>query len=196
MIRAKSVLSKLILLHMPDLELLALAEEKLAVDRICCPDCGTKGSCRHINSYQRMVITVLGGIRVEEVVRIPRVQCLACKGTPTHALLPDVLIPHRSYSLRFILFVLRAYLARRGTVRELCEHWQIAVSTLYEWIHLFVDQYNLWCKVLDRISWVCKQALDRISAIPAFPSVFFNTFRFSFLQRPKATQSPPVADSG
>ena len=181
---------------MPDMELLTLAEEKLAVEQIRCPDCGTKGSCRRINSYQRMVITVLEGRRVEEVVRIPRVQCLACKNTPTHALLPDVLIPHRSYSLRFILFVLRAYLTRQGTVRALCEDWQIAVSTLYEWIHLFVDQYNLWCKVLDRISWICKPALDRISDVLALPSVFFNTFRFSFLQRQKATPSPPVTDSG
>ena len=196
MIRANSVLSKLILLHTPDPELLALAEEALETDRICCPDCGTKGSSRRINSYRRMLITVREGKREEALVRISRVQCLACKKTPTHALLPDVLIPHRSYSLRFILHVLRAYLTRPGTVRELCEEWQIAVSTLYEWIHLFVDQYNLWCKVLDRISWVCKQALDRILSFPAFPSAFFNTFRFSFLQRQKPTQSPPVVGSG
>lgn len=196
MIRAKSILIKLNLLQLSDKDLLALAASEAKPECICCPDCGAKGSCRQIFPYRRMIITIHNGQRVEEEVSIPRVQCLSCKGAPTHAVLSDALIPFRAYTLRFILYALNAYLKRTTPVRILCEQLRIAVSTLYEWIHLFIEQHNRLCKALDRIAWVCKRAVDRVENVVSFPSLFFATFQLSFLQRPQATPSVPVADSG
>jgi hypothetical protein len=74
-------------------------------------------------------------------------------------------------------------------VADFCDHWQIAVSTLYSWIHLFRSQYNAWCRILDRILWVTQESLDSVFDFPAFPSDFLARFGFSFLQGHRASPS-------
>jgi hypothetical protein len=101
------------------------------------------------------MISVYKGKRIQTTLTIPRYLCESCGRT--HALLPDVLIPFGSYSLRFVLTILRAYKNRTGTVAELCMDWEIAISTLYGWIHLFIDHHNAWCRILDRILYLFKE---------------------------------------
>ena len=140
------------------------------------------------------MISVYKGKRIQTTLTIPRYLCESCGRT--RALLPDVLIPFGSYSLRFVLTILRAYKNRTGTVAELCMDWEIAISTLYGWIHLFIDHHNAWCRILDRILWVSEEAIQAISLIPAFPSEFFLRFGRIFLQWQKTTLSgcPPPKD--
>lgn len=163
-------------------------------DKCSCPKCKAIGRLKQIRSYKRDMISASGNERVDTVVSVPRFLCESCGHT--HALLPDILIPFGSYSLRFVLTVLLGYLGRSCTVAAFCEHWQIAISTLYGWIHLFTEQYNAWCKIFDRILWVCRDAIRSVVRTPAFPSSFFLRFGFSFLQRHQTSPSgaPPLPD--
>lgn len=189
MIRDKSILLK-IKNESSDRFLLNRSIKGFRPSRMRCHICGAVGAHRKIRSYTRMMITVVDGERHEEEVLIPVFQCASCGHT--HAILPDVLIPFRSYTLRFILTVLKAYLRRSGNVRDLCDHWQISTSTLYDWIHLFAGQFSAWRGILYKAIWLSCRALDVIENTPAFPSDFYSRLGFSFLQRLPATPSVPV----
>ena len=187
MIREKAIFIKLNQSHISDLQLFESAVSAFKVAKCSCPSCGAVGRFKKIRPYERDMISVDHGARTDHRLSVRRFLCESCGHT--HALLPDVLIPYGSYSLRFILTVLLSYLERACTVTELCEHWRIAVSTLYEWIHLFIDQFNAWCRILDRIIWVCKDAVDAVTSTTAFPLSFFSRFGFSFLQGTKTSLS-------
>ena len=182
MIREKAILCKLNGIRISDKELLDAATPSIET----CPACGARGCCSPHASYTRWMISIRHGVRAEYILTIKRVICASCGCT--HALLPDVLIPYGSYSLRFILHVLRAYLNRNGTVAALCGRFSIAVSTLYAWIDLFNEHTNLWLSVLERISRVSLQILDFFENIDTLPFSFFRRYGFSFLQNRRTTR--------
>lgn len=190
MILEKAIFIKLKNLKFSDQQLFDAAVSGFNPSRHTCRICGAVGRFSEIHSYQRDMISANGSVRVDTRLSIRRFQCGSCGHT--HALLPDVLIPYGSYSLRFILTVLLCYLKRSSTVTNLCRYWGIAVSTLYDWIHLFIIQYNSWCSVLDRILWVCRSAVSSICDFPAFPSEFLLRFGFSFLRGRSATPSGSI----
>ena len=194
MIREKAIFIKLNQLHFSDQQLFDMAVSGFDPDKCPCPKCKAVGRFKQIRSYKRDMISVSGNERIDTVLSVPRFLCESCGHS--HALLPDILIPFGSYSLRFVLTVLLGYLNRSCPVAAFCEHWQIAISTLYGWIHLFTEQYNAWCKIMDRILWVCRDAICSVSSAPAFPSSFFLRFGFSFLQRHQTSPSglPPLPD--
>ena len=182
MIRQATILCKLFLIKLSDIELLDLMQP----DYKLCPSCGALGSCGPHDNYKRYMITIHKGSRKEHEIYIPRVICNSCG--KAHALLADVLIPHGSYSLRFVLHALRAYLNRGCTVVDLCERFGISISTLYEWKSLFKEHANLWLSALDRIHRVSIQAVDDFEHIDKLPALFFKRYGFSFLQRRQATR--------
>ena len=126
MIIKKSVLAKLHSIKCSDIELFSDTIKRFNPHKCHCPVCCAKGQCKRIGSYPRMMITIKDRERYFSVIRITRVKCLSCQHT--HAVLPDILIPFGSYTITFILSVLKAYLLREGTVTELCAHYQIAAS--------------------------------------------------------------------
>lgn len=180
MIIKKSVLAKLYSINCSDMELFTDTIKRFNPHKCRCPICGAKGQCKRIGSYPRMMITIKDGKRCLSVLRITRVKCLSCQHT--HAVLPDILVPFGSYTITFILSVLKAYLLRESTVAEICTYYQIAASTLYSWIHLFTSRYNAWVPILQRINVISSFAIDYVMSVEAFPSVFFRRFRFHFLQ--------------
>lgn len=190
MIREKAIFSKLNQLNISDQQLFDVAVSDFDPDTCACPECEVVGCLVGFRSYERHMISVDNGKRIDIRLSVPRFLCGSCGHT--HALLPDVLIPYGSYSLRFIIVVLLAYLDRACTVADLCEQWHISISTLYDWIHLFIDQHNAWCEILERICWVCRKAIDSVSSVTAFPRVFFSRFHFSFLQRRQTSHTVPV----
>lgn len=189
MIIKKSVLAKLHSINCSDMELFTDTIKRFNPHKCCCPICGAKRQCKRIGSYPRMMITIKEGKRCFSVIRITRVRCLSCQHT--HAILPDILVPFGSYTITFILSVLKAYLLHESTVAEICAHYQIAVSTLYSWIHLFTSRYNSWVPILQRIREISSHAIDHIMSVEAFPSVFFKRFHFHFLQT-KTTHCHPL----
>ena len=190
MIREKAIFIKLNQLHFSDQQLFDITVAGFKPSSCRCPKCGAVGQFSRIRPYRRFMISVDHGRRSDTELIVPRLRCDSCGGT--HALLPDSLIPFGSYSLRFVLTILLAYLNRNGTVTGLCEHWGIAISTLYSWVHLFRTHYNAWCRVLDRIQWVTTDSLASVSDFAAFPSGFLARFGFSFLQGRRTSPSGPA----
>lgn len=170
-----------------DQRLFDLALAGIRLHQVRCPKCGAIGCCTPFKSYQRMMITTSGGRRINTWVVVPRVRCSSCGHT--HALIPENLIPYGSYSIRFVFTILLSYLHRHSSVSEFCDHWQISISTLYGWIHLFSRHYSLLADVFHRIHWVTEQALHELMKTPDFLDRFFRQFRFAFLQASFVTPS-------
>lgn len=157
-----------------------------------CPHCGKKGCFDRVVPYDRWIITVENDERKEYRVECPS---LVCECGHWHAVLSDILIPYSSYTARFILHVLNQYIHRTCTVVELCGKWQIAVSTLYTWIHRFKDHYSLWAGIMGEIRRITQAALDEVCSYVDFARAFLERIgAFSFLQGYCATYSDPRPD--
>lgn len=179
MIRAFTLLCKLNSYKLSDKVLFDISMAHLDLVHQTCPCCGSASNHRIYSVYDRCMITFDHGARKDYIVSIPRIKCNCGH---THAVLPDVLIPYGSYSLRFILLVLSEYLTKRLTVEDLCLKYQIVKSTLYAWKHLFLEHYNLLSGLLASIDSLCSEAIDRINSYNSLTQVFYNRFKFSFLQ--------------
>ena len=94
---------------------------------------------------------------------------LICHCGKTHALIPDNLIPYSSYSLRFILFLLWKFSICSCTVTQFCNKWCIAISTIYKWLHMFIEHYNLWFGAIEEIVSLKKDSVKRIEMITSLP---------------------------
>jgi hypothetical protein len=147
-----------------------------------CPFCGTKKpTWTYHNSYKRYLISYENNSVVINTVVIPRAMCSSCKHT--HAILPEIIVPHSSYSLVFILTVLKEYFAKVNIVK-ICENYQISTSTLYLWKNLFLMHKRLWLGILENIY---QDSMVFLSSIPNREtsqelSYFFNQTGYSFLQ--------------
>lgn len=155
------------------------------VDKATCPHCGAKYNCTFFSSYSRNMITFKKGSNTCHNISITRVYCNSCKHT--HAILPDNLIPYGSYSLSFILTVLRAYFLGTKTVAELCDYFQISVSTLYGWKHLFNEQKLVWLGILDDAITSPIKFIDDISNLKVSLYLLYKTINVSFLQSFRTT---------
>jgi transposase len=49
--------------------------------------------------------------------------------------LPDIITPYGSYTLRFKLEAVVAFLQRQGSVESLCADLGIGITTIYRWLH-------------------------------------------------------------
>lgn len=185
MVRAFTLLCKLNSYKLSDKVLFDISMSHLDLVHQACPYCGSTSNHSIYSSYTRDMITFEDGSRKEYLVTIPRIKC-SCGHT--HAVLPDVLIPYGSYSLRFILLVLSEYLIGHLCVEQLCFKYQIVKSTLYGWIHLFLEHYNLLNGILDSIDSLSIFAIDQIYSYVSITKEFYSRFKFSFLQ-PQHTTS-------
>ena len=179
MVRAFTLLCKLNSYKLSDKVLFDISMAHLDLVHQVCPCCGSTSNHRIYSAYERNLITFDDGARNDHIVTIPRIKCNCGH---THAILPDVLIPYGSYSLRFILLVLSEYLIKSLTINELCLKYQIVKSTLYSWIHLFLDHYNLLAGILASINKLCPEGIDWINSYIGLTKDFYAKFHFSFLQ--------------
>lgn len=179
MLRAFTLLCKLNSYKLSDKVLFDVTLAHLDLVHQTCPCCGSSTNHKIYSSYERNMISISNGSRKNYTVTIPRIKCHCGH---THAILPDVLIPYGSYSLRFILLVLCEYLNRRCSVEDLCYKYEIVKSTLYSWIHLFIDHHNLLAGILNSIDKLCLSAIDWVYSFTSLSLEFFSSFHFSFLQ--------------
>ena len=161
------------------------AQDSMSISSEICPSCGAKHLCSFHAFYNRDLIVIQNNAVVFHDVSISRVICSSCGHT--HALLPDTLIPFGSYSLFFILKVLRLYFLHSYTVEKLCSLYSISISTLYTWIRLFHKQKALWIGFLSDTETSAFSFLRILMDVPSFPMDFFQMFRFSFLQQYRFT---------
>lgn len=98
-----------------------------------CTNCLKAGGCRRHTGYSRYFVTVEKDMIVAHYIKVPRRRCKYCN--KTFSVIPGCVSYSSSYSQSFVLNVMRDYKIRRfENIVLLCEYYQIAVSTLYEWL--------------------------------------------------------------
>lgn len=180
MIRNFELFRNLKLIKKSDFQLFSDSVSDLKPYQQICPCCGTRHCCSLHGVYERDLIVLKNGTSVVRNLSIPRLICSSCKHT--HAFLPACLIPYGSYSLFFLLEVLRLYFLHFLTVEQLCNRFSISVSTLYTWIHLFYEQKSLWLGVLKNAFISPSDFLSLLYGLESFLENFFLLSRVSFLQ--------------
>lgn len=148
-----------------------------------CPTCHAKGCLEMFAHYDRYLVEWDGKSVVTHTLRVARYRCSCCGHT--HAALPSCLAPYKSYSLRFILLVLREYFVRILRVEQICQRYGISITTLYRWIRLFLKQKALWLGVLEDAARQPTDFLDDMSGevLMGFCRAFFHSFLGRFCGR-------------
>jgi hypothetical protein len=188
MIRVFTIFCKLNLKKLSAEALFGAAMQEFSTDKLSslllpCPFCKAKHpNWSYHASYTRYLISFEKGLTVAYEISITRLICSSCKHT--HAILPEIIIPYGSYSLLFILTVLRDYYLSCMTIRTLCDKYQISQSTLYAWKHLFLIHKKLWLGFLEDI---LQKPLAFLSSFPSISNsleleIFFMSHAQSFLQ--------------
>ena len=156
-----------------------------------CPVCHAKACLSPFASYTRYLVEWAGGGPATHAVTVQRYQCSSCGHT--HALLSSALVPYSSYSLRFILIVLRTYFLHRACVAAVCEQAGISVSTLYRWKAMFLAHKALWLGVLESLEASAEAFLDGMDG--TLLQGFCHKFLFSFLQRLRGRSPAPLLET-
>jgi len=185
MIREFTVFCKLNYIKLTALQHYEQFMDNFRFEDCICPTCGAKHTCCYHDSYERYLISYQAGKPIYDHISILRVICESCGDT--HAILPEDIIPYRSYSILFILTALRDYYTRSGSIQKICDKYQIAVSTLYRWKHLFHQHKKLWLGVLEDAATPASDFLDfltdfSIRGLSQGLKHFFLSHDFSFLQ--------------
>jgi hypothetical protein len=166
----------------------AFSSDKLPFIKLTCPHCGAKTpTWSYHDSYQRYLISFENEVTITYTIDITRIICSSCQHT--HAILPEIIIPYGSYSLPFIMAVLKDYFSPELTVKTLCEKYQISISMLYGWKRLFLIHKKLWLGILEN---VYQSSIIFLSSIPNFNtsndlSLFFLHNGHTFLQSIRKT---------
>ena len=192
MIRLFTALCKSVLEKLSDEAIFQEATDGYSYHKAQCPACGTVGKLSPYGDYSRNLVSHDGEESIESSISPRRFECGSCGRT--HALLPDILVPHSQYSLRFMLTALVAYFDRSKTIVALCAQFGIAVSTLYAWKHRLLEHKELLLGMVYSHNKPAHAFLRGLLAsihISEQLSYFFNRYAFSFLQnRPQpATRS-------
>jgi Domain of unknown function (DUF6431) len=195
MIREFTIFCKLNLIKLSAEDLfwtamLDFSAEKLSSLVTPCPFCGAKHPSWTVHGvYSRYLISFEKGAPITYTISVSRLICSSCGHT--NAILPEIIIPYGSYSLIFILTVLRDYFLSHITVQMLCDKYQISPSTLYAWKRLFLIHKKLWLGFLKDMS---QSSLDFLSSFPSHNTsadleLFFINHAHSFLQGVSKTAS-------
>jgi Transposase. len=193
MIRLFTVFCKQNFKVLPAKQLFLSAMEDYSIEKIPflelpCPRCGAKHpTWDYYDSYKRCLISYQNNSIITDTIDITRIICSSCNGT--HAILPEVIIPFRSYSLLFVLAALKDYFTPGITVAALCDKYQISATTLYEWKRLFDTHKKLWLGILEDIY---QKSLDFLSSVLNTNAsdrlkTFFLNYKISFLQGRRKT---------
>ncbi len=142
-----------------------------------CPSCSAKGALSVFAHYERYLVEWDGKGPSTHTVKVVRYRCASCGRT--HAGLPSCIVPYKSYTLRFILTVLRDYFTRISAVERICQRYGISATTLYRWSMLFKKQKGLWLGVLEDAACHAVDFLEGMEGV--FLMEFCRRFGHSFL---------------
>lgn len=148
-----------------------------------CPICGCRGRC-HIHAYYYRYLVDFDGSNVTMTrIRVLRLICSCCGAT--HAILPDPIIPYCTYTLFFILQVLRDRFCHLLTIEHICQKYCISSATYYKWLKIFDRHKREWLGYItdleqDRCTFIT--GLEQNEPFSAFTAGFFNLTCMTFLQ--------------
>jgi len=195
MIRLFTALCKSLFDSLTDETIFLKATEDFSHHASECPNCAAIGKLVPYGKYSRSLTSYEDGSIKDRRICPFQLKCKSCK--KTHAILPDILIPYSPYSLRFMLTVLIAYFERETTVVAICEHFCIAVSTLYAWKQCLLEHKELMIGVLlskKEPALAFLKGLFESMALSDRIQDFFQRYAFSFLQHQsimKTCSRPP-----
>ncbi len=183
MIRKNSLFIKLFQLKISSKSTFQDALSHFRPELETCPICGSKGNC-HIHAYyDRDLIDFRDGCHVSYSLCIPRVICDSC--CHTHAILPDCIIPYRSYSLIFVLQVLACFFSDAYSQESVCDKFDISQRQLLQLILLFKKHKQQWLGILDNLTTSSSSFLAYLTdavCYSEFSQSFTCRFAVSFLQ--------------
>ena len=145
-----------------------------------CPYCGTTQGFHKDGKYVRDFICYEKNHPVFLEVEI---QCIKCTCGHSHAVLPSVIVPYSSYSLKFLLMLLYSILTGKyTTVDGTCEHFGISTATYYRIYKRFLlDMFEL-----ERLSQAVHSLGELLSLNPErlhhVLRLFYREKKHSFLQ--------------
>ena len=178
MIRLFYVLCKLNQVRFSDRQWFEWESGKMMPWGQSCPVCGAKGCMERFGHYERYLVGWGDGGVISQTITVERHRCASCGHI--HAILPSCLIPYKSYSLRFVLTVLRSYFVHVCPVEKLCEGYGISISTLYRWRDIFKRQKAM---VLGALGDAARHAAPFLGYLNGpFLRDFYHSFQFSFLE--------------
>jgi len=154
-----------------------------------CPGCGSKGHLSFHDTYDHHLTDYYNGQVQEGSAQMRMVFCSSCGHT--HSILPDLFVPHKSYSILFIMLVLRASLLRKESVQALCSRYDISVSTYYRWKDTYRTHKSLCIDKIEKYLYEKDPHLIQPINIcfTNFLYDFYSRFGFSFLQYSKTAES-------
>ena len=170
MLICQSVLGALCTLKHTDLELYLAATSSFDMTgylRVC--------------SYERDLIYYHSGKRVCSKIRVTRVRIKGNLSRHTHAILPDILVPYSSYSIRFILSVICLYHNRNCSSSTFTSGLYLSRSTINTWIRLYEDHFSELLAILKDADQKLCDAESATTSIPYFPNMFLRKTGHPFL---------------
>lgn len=156
---------------------------KLSFDSLSsCPICGAPCSKFYLDGkYSRDFITYEHNQPFVQKLWISCVECSSCGHS--HALLPDIIIPYSSFSLKFILSVIYARITGRfSSVECLCAHFQISIATFYRFFKRFISDFFLLKTLVRQISSVVDFLDFSFQHLSLLLHDFYKHYGHSFLQ--------------
>ena len=154
-----------------------------------CPKCKSKGHLSSHGKYDHQLVDYYGNQIQEGSVEICMAFCSSCGNT--YSILPDLFVPHKSYSILYIMLVLRACMLRTVSVEAVCERYSVSVSTYYRWKATYRSHKSLNIGKIEKYFFEKDPHLTDSYNIcfTDFLYDFFSQFGFSFLQYSKAAES-------
>ena len=196
MIRVFKQLCKLNYLHISAIDLFNEYMLNFKPNDYKCPHCQVvHPDWKRHAVYERYLISYENRNTITYQITIIRCKCSSCGHT--HAILPDCIIPYQSYSLLFILAVMRDYFISSLSVEAICVKYDISVSTLYTWKKLFLIHKKIWLGLLYDACISSSKFLDLLFEQNLLHNLkdFFHMAGVSFLQSTshmKKAHSPPA----
>ena len=176
MIRLFNVFCKLNFLIKTAKQLFDESVLNVCISDLPCPLCGSRQpNWSYFDSYTRYLISYEYDKYKDYIVSVPRYLCSSCGHT--HALIPEIAIPYSSYSIIFILNVLKDRFLDNMSVAAICQKYVISVSTYYRWKKLYEQNRLLWLGVLEKITSSSGEFLN------AHPSKETSTMLYIYWQR-------------
>jgi len=190
MIRLFTALCKSMLENLSEGTIFLNATERYNYHGKACPNCSATGKLVPYGSYLRYLVHRKNGNNIDSRVAPRRFKCKSCN--VTHSLLPDVAVPYSPYSISLMLKALIAYFERNTTVVNICEGFNIAVSTLYEWKKRIASQKDLMLGMLlsrKTPALAFLRGLIESDCLSCTLHMFFRKYGSSFMQNRSVTAS-------
>lgn len=173
-------------LNLNDYELYLFLSTNSKADTLACPLChAPKERFVHNGSYSRHLVFIDQNKVQDKFIEVEDFKCTSCQAT--HALLYSLIIPHSSYSVRFMISLIYSRITGRfKNIQSLCEFYDISERTYYRiWKRLSID-----CHIMNTILDTFHDLLKIVSTLFHADSCllheildkFFLSSGYSFLQ--------------